>query len=254
MKVGSIMAFKKSFSAFSFKILKELVRWFSPKFKVEGAENLPEDACIIVGNHSQLYGPIACELYSPRKRRTWCAGEMMHREEVAAYAFQDFWSQKPKWTHPWFKLMSHLIVPFSLCLFNNAETIEVYHDTRLIGTIRKTIAELTSGTDIVIFPEKDAPGNHILYAFQDKFVDVARFYYRKTHKALSFVPLYIAPHLKTMYYGKPIAFDPTQPIDEERAHIIAYLRDEITKQAESLPLHTVVPYRNIPKKLYPKNK
>ncbi|MCR5005376.1 MAG: hypothetical protein K6A77_05685 [Clostridiales bacterium] len=248
------MEFKKKFSAFSYRIIKALIWFFSPKFKVEGVENLPEGACIIVGNHSQLYGPIACELYSPRPRRTWCAGEMMHWDEVAPYAFQDFWSQKPKWTHPWFRLMSHLIKPLSVCLFTNAETIEVYHDTRLINTIRQTISTLTEGSDIVIFPEKDAPGNHILYAFQDKFVDVARFYYRKTHQQLSFVPLYIAPHLKTMYYGTPIAFDPSTPIDEERAHIIQYLRDEITHTAESLPLHTVVPYRNIPKKLYPKNK
>ena len=248
------MDFKKKFSAFSYRIIKTVIRWCSPKFKAEGVENLPDGACIIVGNHSQLYGPIACELYSPRDRRTWCAGEMMHKEEVAAYAFQDFWSQKPKWTHPWYRLLSHLITPLSLCLFNNAETIEVYHDTRLINTIRQTISTLADGADVVIFPEKDAPGNHILYAFQDKFVDVARFYYRKTHEALYFVPLYIAPHLSTMYYGKPIQFDTSRPIEEERTRIIEHLRKEITQTAERLPLHTVVPYRNIPKKLYPKNK
>ena len=248
------MEFKKKFSAFSYRIIKTMVRWFSPKFKIEGAENLPEEATIIVGNHSQLYGPIACEIYPPRDRYTWCAGEMMHWKEVAAYAFTDFWSQKPRWTHPWYRLLSHLIEPIAVCLFNNAQTIAVYHDARLIDTIRQTIDRLVEGNDIVIFPEKDAQGNHILYAFQDKFVDVARFYYRKTHKALSFVPLYIAPKLSTMYYGKPITFDPSAPIDEERVRIINYLREEITRTAESLPLHTVVPYRNIPKKLYHKNK
>ena len=248
------MEFKKKFSAFCYRIIKTTIRWCTPKYQLEGVENLPEGACIIVGNHSQLYGPIACELYSPRARRTWCAGEMMHWKEVAAYAFQDFWSQKPKWIQPWYRLMSHLIKPLSVCVFNNAETIEVYHDTRLLGTIRETISTLTEGADVVIFPEKDAPGNHILYAFQDKFVDVARFYYRKTHEAISFVPLYIAPNLGIMHYGEPIQFDPARPIEEERERIIGHLREDITQAAESLPLHTVVPYRNIPKKLYPKNK
>ena len=31
------------------------------------------------------------------------------------------------------------------------------------------------------------------------------------------------------------------------------MKDAITEMAASLPEHTVIPYRNIPKRLYPKN-
>ena len=68
------------------------------------------------------------------------------------------------------------------------------------------------------------------------------------------MPVYVAPALKSVYIGKPTAFDPEAPIDGERARICAYLRNEITAMAESLPEHTVVPYRNIPKRDYPKNR
>ncbi|MBR2421645.1 MAG: hypothetical protein IKB09_04755 [Oscillospiraceae bacterium] len=236
-----------------YKIIKGLVWFFYPKLKVVGSENLPDDAAIIVGNHTQMNGPIAAELYCPGKHYTWCAGQMMELKEVPDYAFQDFWSQKPKWTHPWYKLLSYMIAPLSVCVFNNANTIGVYHDTRLIGTFKNTIKRLQEGNHVVIFPEHDVKYNHILYEFQDRFIDVAKLYYKKTGKALSFVPLYIAPKLKTMYFGKPIQFNPDVPIAEERRRLCDYLMKEITQIAVSLPEHTVVPYRNIPKKRYPSN-
>ena len=236
-----------------FKLIKLFVKLFYPKMEVIGIENLPEEPCIIVGNHTQMNGPICAELYCPGEHYTWCAGEMMHLKEVPEYAFRDFWSQKPRWTHPWFVLLSYLIAPLSVVVFNNAHTIGVYHDTRLIGTFKNTVKRLQEGNSIVIFPEHDVKYNHIIYDFQDRFIDVAKLYYKKTGKPVSFVPQYIAPKLKQMHLGKPIQFNPNVPMDEERRRICRYLMDEITDIAVSLPEHTVIPYRNIPKKDYPKN-
>lgn len=238
-------------------LIYRIIRWFvwlfAPKFRRVGDEKLPDEPCVIVGNHSQMYGPIAGELYMPGRHEIWCAGEMMHRKEVADYAFTDFWSFKPKWTHWFFRIASRLITPLSVCVFNNAHTIPVYHDTRLISTYRESITKLQAGSSMVIFPEKNERHNNILYAFQDKFVDLARFYYKKTGKALSFVPLYVCPKRGTLSFGDPIRFDPAVPIAEERARICEYLSNAITEIACSLPEHTVVPYRNIRKRDYPKN-
>ena len=236
-----------------YRVIKWLVWLFYPKMKVVGAENLPDGPCLIVGNHTQMNGPIACELYCPGTHYTWCAGEMMYWSEVQPYAFRDFWSQKPKAVRWWFKLLSYLIVPLAVCVFNNANCIGVYHDARIMSTFKETVARLREGARVVIFPEHDVPHNHILCDFQDRFIDVARIYYKKTGKALPFTPLYVAPALKTLYFGKPVYFDAGAPMDAERRRICSYLMDEITAMACSLPEHTVVPYRNIPKKLYPTN-
>lgn len=236
-----------------FRIIKALVRLFYPKTEVVGAENLPDEPCLVVGNHSQMNGPIACELYFPGKSYTWCAGEMMNLKEVPAYAYKDFWSRKPKYIRWFYKLLSYVIAPLSVCVFNNADTIAVYHDIRLRNTYKEAMEKLDAGASSVIFPEHDVPHNHILCEFQDKFVDVARMYHKRSGRELDFVPLYIAPKLKKMYLGKPIRFDSQAPIKEERKRICTYLMDEITAIACSLPEHTVVPYNNIPKKLYPSN-
>lgn len=236
-----------------YRIIKWLVWLIYPKLEVVGSENLPKEAAIIVGNHTQMNGPIAAELYCPGTHYTWCAGQMLHLKDVPEYAFQDFWSQKPKWTHPFYKVLSYLIAPLSVFLFHNANTIGVYHDARIINTFKSTVKTLQDGNHVVIFPEHDVKYNHIIYDFQDKFIDVAKLYHKKTGQELYFIPLYIAPRLKKMYFGKPIRFCAANPMETERRRICAYLMEEITEIAESLPLHTVIPYRNIPKKYYPTN-
>ena len=237
-----------------FKIIKGCVKLFYPRMQVEGAGNLPDEPVVFVGNHCQMNGPIVGELYVPGAPYIWCAGEMMHLKDVPAYAFGDFWSQKPKWMHPFYKLLSHIIAPLSVCIFNNARTIGVYHDTRILSTFKNTVKLLQEGRSVVIFPEHDVERNQIIYDFQDKFIDIARLYYKKTGKELAFVPMYIAPKLKKLCLGKPVRFCAAEPMDAERSRICKYLMEEITAVAEALPEHTVVPYRNIPKKDYPSNK
>ena len=177
----------------------------------------------------------------------------MHREEVASYAYQDFWSQKPRRSRWFYRILSHLITPLAVCVFNNAHTIAVYKDVRLLSTFRDTVKRLQEGNHVIIFPEHDAPHNHIVCDFQDKFVDVARTYHKRTGRAPLFIPMYIAPKLHKMYLGTPIPFDPDNPIREERSRICSHLMDEITAIACALPEHTVIPYRNIPRKNYPSN-
>ncbi len=237
----------------TYKVIRKLVWLFSPKYQLVGAEKLPQEPCVIVGNHSHMYGPIAGELYMPGKHYVWCAGEMMNREEVAAYAYQDFWSGKPKGIRWFYKILSHLITPLCVLIFNSAHTVPVYHDTRLITTFRESIAKLREGYSMVIFPEHYDEHNNIVHDFQDKIIDLARFYYKKTGKELSFVPLYVAPRLDTLFFGEPMRFRADAPIEEERKRLCAYLMDAITDIAVAQPEHTVIPYPNVPKRLYPKN-
>ncbi len=246
--------FKKKLAYLAFRIIRWFIKLFYLKIKVEGKENLPEEPSIIVANHTQMNGPLACEFYFPGKSLTWCAGEMMEFKKVPEYAFDDFWSEKPAWTYPFYKVLSYIIAPLSVLLFNNAKTIGVYRGTKIAATFKTTVRELKNGANVIIFPEHNKKYNNIIYDFQDKFIDIARLYYKKTSKEINFVPMYIAPKLKKMYIGKPVCYNANSNPDAERRRICDYLMDEITDIARALPEHTVVPYRNIPKKDYPKNR
>ncbi len=233
-----------------YRFIRFWVKLFYPKIQVFGLENLPKEPCVIVSNHCQMNGPISAELYFPGERAIWCAGEMMDLKAVPDYAFRDFWRNKPRSIRWFYRLLSYLIAPFSVCIFKNARTIPVYRDKRLLTTFRQTIARLKAGANVIIFPEYDAPHNHILCDFQEGFVDVARSYCRQSGKPLAFVPMYLAPSRKAMYIGEPVFFSQEAPIREERARICACLKGRITAMAVALPRHRVVPYNNMPKKNY----
>lgn len=241
------------FSYCLYKAIRWVVKLVYPEIKTEGEENLPDSPFIAVGNHSQMNGPIASEFYFPGKRAIWCAGQMMHLKMVPAYAYKDFWSGKPKYIKWFFKLLSYIIAPFSVCVFNNAHTIPVYRDSHIVTTFRRTVEAMKDGTNIIIFPECAEKNNCIVNKFQENFIDVAKLYYKRTQKAVSFVPMYLAPKLKKMYFGKPTVFNPNAPIDEERRRICNYLSEQITNIGMSLPRHIVVPYNNVPRRLYTTN-
>ena len=151
-----------------YRLIYRIIWRLSPKYTLYGTENLPEEPCVLVGNHAQMYGPIASELYLPRAHYIWCVGEMMDRKEVPAYAFRDFWSMKPKAVRWSYRLLSHAIARLSEYIFTHAHTIPVYHDVRVMTTIRRSMEKLQEGADIVIFPEKAETYNAILCAFQDE--------------------------------------------------------------------------------------
>ena len=236
-----------------YRLICRIIWRLSPKYTLYGTEKLPDEPCVIVGNHCQMYGPIASELYLPRPHYIWCIGEMMNRKEVPAYAFQDFWSMKSKAIRWIYRLISYVIAPLAEYIFTHAHTIPVRHDARVMTTFRKSVEQLDAGADIVLFPERNEPYNGILWQFQEHFADLAKMYYRKTGTAVCFVPMYTAPRLAGIWFGDPVRYDPDAPADGERERICKAMLEGITGLAAALPQHTVVPYPNLPKDRYPLN-
>lgn len=174
--------------------------------------------------------------------------------EIPKYAFNDFWSKKTKAIRWLYKILSYLIAPIASYLFTNADAILVYKDSRIITTFKETVKCLEDNKNIVIFPEHAEKYNHIINDFQDKFIDVARLYHKKTKKEVTFVPCYLAVKLNKVVYGKGIKFDANDDINNQRKIIKEYLMNEITNIAIELPRHKVVVYDNIGKKKQPYSK
>lgn len=223
-----------------FRLIRGIVKIFYKKRKYIGLDNLPNDPVIIASNHSQLHGPLSNEISYSRKKRIWCIGQVMNIKEAPKYNFNDFWSHKPKSIRWLFKIFAYVSAPLSVYLFSRADTIAVYKDSRIMSTFKETIKMLNKNNDIIIFPECQIPYNDIINDFQDKFIDVARLYYKRTNKELYFVPAYNAAKLKTISIGKPIKFNAKEPIEKQRKEICDYMKEEITKLSKELPIHKVV--------------
>lgn len=236
-----------------YRFIRFMVWVFYPKFNVEGAENLPDEGAVLVGNHCKANGPIVSQLYMPREAYTWCVANMMHIKEVPSYAFEDFWSRKPKWTHPLYHFLSYLIAPLAAFIMSKADTIGVYRDKRLIKTFKESVETMQRGADVVVFPECYDEHNNIVHEFQRGFVDLARIDFKKTKRATPFVPMYLCPSLRKLVIGKPIYYNNEADSKEEADRICNELMDAISEMAYSMPRHKVVTYNNIRKKYYPEN-
>lgn len=236
-----------------YRLTRKIVSAVIPRYQIEGRDNLPDGPMVIVGNHSQAYGPIAAELYFPIRHYTWCISEMMERDKVADYAYKDFWSRKPALVRPFFKLFSHMIPRLAEIIFTNADTLPVYRDKRVMKTFQLSCDRLKEGAAIVIFPEDYTEYNNIVHEFQRGFVHVAKYYYRQNKERISFVPMYVCPNLHKLVFGKPIMYSPDAAIGDEAERICVYLQKTISELAYAQPKHRVVPYPNVSRREYPLN-
>lgn len=225
-----------------FKFIRGILTKFYKRSEFVGTENLPNEAFVVVANHSQLYSPLTFELYSPIKKRIWCTSEMMSAREFPGYAKKLFWPNKPKRVAWLYSILGVVVAPLIAYLFKRADAIPVYRDRRIVKTMELSVEGLMQGENAVIFAECDDFKNNVVNKLNRGFVDVARLYYAKTKKSLLFVPTYNAVKLSKVIFGEPIAYDPTARPTEERERITTYIEDEITRLAQELPAHQVVPF------------
>lgn len=236
-----------------YTILKKITKIFYNNWQFQGLSNIPREPSVIVGNHSQIYGPIVAELLFPYPKCTWCTAEVMSTKEFPDYAMRDFFIYKNNKFRWFYRLVSKIIAKPLSYIFNNADALPVYKDSRIIFTFKKSISQLEQNKHLIIFPEKHSKYNQIINEFHTNFIDLARLYYKKTKKNLSFVPMYIAPKLKKVVFGEKIQFNPDVEFNIHKQQINDYIKNTITSLAKELPVHTVIPYLNVSKKEYLKS-
>ena len=235
-------------------LLKKIAKKIYGKWDLQGLSNIPSEPSIIVGNHSQVHGPLVSELLFPYQKTVWCISEVMDAKTIPDYAMRDFFiykSQKLKWLY---KAISRFVAKPLAYIFNNADTLPVYKDNRIISTFKQSILQLENNKHVIIFPEDHTPYNNIINDFQSNYIDLARLYYHKTGRAINFVPMYIAPKLKTVVFGEKIQYNPKMDFKILKQNINDYLKNTITTMAVSLPSHVIVPYANISKREYIKSR
>jgi hypothetical protein len=186
----------------------------------------PSHAGIYVSNHAKLGGPLALELYFPYPKRPWVIAEVCDMRQLPKYAMKDFWpNNKPKRIY---KLFSYVVAPFGHFLMWGAQAILVYNNEKLLITIRKRIQSLEDNYCIFIFPEFDAPYSEYHNDFKEGFVDIAKYYDRKTKKKLKFYLMYECYEKRIMSIGYPIEYNPENSMEFERTRIVSYLKENVT--------------------------
>ena len=231
-----------------YKIVRGALRLNFPHAKTVYEEQPDSDPAIFVSNHSAVIGPVMMTLDFKRKHQTWAVGNALDSKKAANFAFHDIFfgnSRRCKW---FWRMLSRIVAKGLPPLLYYSDTIPVYHDKNILKTFKQSVKALTEGDDLVIFAESPKRYSEFVCELQPGFIDVARLYYRKSGKAIKFYPVYLEKKNAVISVGKPVAYDPEQPLDEQRGMIAEYLRDNIDRLARTLPEHKPVPF--LPERWY----
>ena len=225
-----------------YKTVRGALRLCFPNSKTEYETQPDNEPAVFVANHSSVCGPVIMTLDFKRKHQTWTVSNALDRKRAANYAYHDILfgnTHRCKW---FWHILANILSVFLPPLLYYSDTIPVYHDKRIIQTFKQSITALTEGNDLVIFAESAKRYSEFINELQPGFIDIARLYYRKTKKALKFYPVYLEKKNAVILVGKPISYDPEQPLDQQRIVITDYLRDGIDSLARTLPEHEPVPF------------
>lgn len=214
------------------KILRSLVRLFTPRITTSWEVPYDGEPAVFVANHDRARGPLAmCAHFSLcTELRPWIIARMMNIREVPEYVRQDFWWKQGRW---YTKLLDHTLpYPIALILppvFHGVEGIPVYHDSRVVSTFKESIRTLNSGKNVALFPERAEGFGDYSDNLNSGFLLIAKSYYKKTGKALNFYPVYVDWDAHTISVARPIQYNPSAEHSSQSKTIIDQISSFIVR-------------------------
>ena len=185
----------------------------------------PENPLVFLGNHAEIYGPIASALCFPVPVRFWVISRMMfNKKEVRAYLYENTFSKKtflPVFVR---RLLAWYLGWLSVNVMNALRAIAVYRDSpmKLRITIRESVEALAAGENLMIFPEHPE-GKYVkggISELSPGFVMLAEAWYRKSGRKLRFMPVYANREERTFTFGQEIVYEPENGYASEQERIL----------------------------------
>lgn len=194
-----------------YRFLRRAVLIFTKPMKTLWSSPMEEGPAIFICNHDRAYGPVAmCAHFDQSENvRPWINSEVLSAKTLVPYVREDYWWPHGRWYTP---ILDHtLAYIYALILppiLRGSGCIPVYHDSKVMSTLRGSVGALDSGRHIVLFPEH--PTGYCQYASDvfDGFVSLGRLLYRRKQKLACFYPVFVDWHGKEIRVGQPIRYDP----------------------------------------------
>ncbi len=201
--------------------------------KLIGEENLPRHGpAVFICNHLDATGPIAAACSIPVRVHHWVIADMMDKQLAPLWLQADFVERQLHIKPPASVWLSRAICKISVPLFYSLGCIPVYvHDyDRMQETLDMSMSLLSEGKFLLVFPEdyrlyKDPLTK--MQPFQHSFVRLGERYYAEKGQRLEFFPVTIHGS-GYLVVGKPVAFNPLNPVGLERRRLKRLMEDTIT--------------------------
>ena len=209
-----------------YRVLSAMIRGVTPRMKTIWEEPFDGEPCVFVGNHAGAFGPIDMCVKFPLRDQNfiWMNASVLHPKEVPAYVRQDYWWKPGCKLEPLYNAtLPYIAAALLPPILRLAPTVPVYHDMRVMTTMRQSIRHLKEGHNLVIFPEQPSGYQSHHDWINTGFLQVAPMYYKATGKVLKFYPVHLDYHKHVFKVAKPIAFDPERTLEEQMPALVEVL-------------------------------
>ena len=198
----------------------------------------PENPIVFLGNHAEIYGPIASALCFPVKVRFWVISKMMfNKKDVRAYMYENTFSKKtflPVFVR---RMLAWYLGWLSVNVMNSLRAIPVYRDSpiKLRQTLRESVDALATGENLMIFPEHP-DGNYVkggISELSPGFVMLAEAWWKKSGKKLRMMPVFANREQRTFTFGDEIVYEPENGYAAEQERIVKEAHDQLAALSRS---------------------
>lgn len=206
--------------------LRGAYRCITPRFQTTWAEPFIDEPCVFIGNHAGAFGPIDMCAHFPLTDNcySWLNHDVLDAKLVPAYVRQDYWWKPGCWAEPLLNVtLPYLAAAVMPPVLRSAPGIPVYHDQRVMLTMRHSIRHLKEGHHLIIFPEQPSGYKSHHTWINSGFLHVAPLYHKATGKALRFYPVHIDHRKHSFTVAKPVQYDPNRTLEEQTDELLAQL-------------------------------
>ncbi len=192
----------------------------------------PDNPIVFLGNHAEIYGPIASALCFPVPVRFWVINRMMFRKrDVRAYLYENTFSKKtflPVFVR---KILAWFLGWLSVNVMSSLRAIAVYRDSpmKLRQTLRESVEALKNGENLMIFPEHPE-GKYVkdgISELSPGFLMLAEAWWKKSEKKLRIMPVYANRDKRTFTFGEEIQYNPENGYASEQERILREVYDQL---------------------------
>jgi hypothetical protein len=190
--------------------------------KTEWETPFEEGPCVFVGNHVGAIGPVDMCTKFPlwQKSHPWINAGMLDAKEVPAYVRQDYWWKPGSFFEP----VLNVTVPYMAAavvppILRSLPYIPVYHDQRIIVTMRESIKAMKKGDYLIIFPEQPSGWLSHHEWINTGWLRLGELWYRASGRALKMYPVHIDRKGRKFVISKPVWYDPARRFAEQEKEL-----------------------------------
>ena len=213
-----------------YRSVRKCVRFFLPEYEIKKQEDITEGV-VFVSHHQNLLGPVIVLAEYPHFVRTWALDiffdQELCRKHYVAYTF----TERFKIPRVLAKIIAWPFSSFVAKLMKSGRMIPVHRQSRkIIHTLQTSAACLAKGENLLVFPDIDySSKEERVGEIYSGFLSLEKYYYRKTGRHLSFVPLYADERTCEIKIGQAIQFTDQIPFMEQKEQVAKALRSSLNE-------------------------